>query len=816
MSKYKPSLVGIDNDLAFSKKSVWVYASLPAQPYEFMGATQREQLAQSIEQGLGELVKNGTKSIECMLTVTSVPFDHETWAEALAERTYKIDPSNFWDQFSHQMEQHIHTAGFRTKEVYLSIMVGKRTDYQKKSAFGPLSAVMDGLNSALGFEDPNISDEELEYWHKEADKVRRIINHGSLKAKPVKANTIARLVKESLWPGMSVPDVSASNKESWGQGEIDGVAVADITNHKKFLRIEQVDDKGRRRVGYRATLCFSRFPDTLHFPEQEPWMHFASTLSSPSTIYSRFTIVPAQKVAKDVERMAATTEDQINNANGKATLAQYEQRDTAEEVKYRLSRNRMPWIYGRHRIILSGQSEDHLQNLVQEAQSHYKELDIDLTWSTGDQMNLLLESQPADKVRVSSYFQRQELGIIPIGMPTASGGAGDAIVEQNNKKFGWLGPYVGYTTSRVEEPVFVSLHSAISQNNPPGCVIIGSPGGGKSFFAFTLTYIMALQGVWTIYIDPKGDALTIPNLPGLEGRVKTFDLKYGNDGLLDPFTLSNNLPEQQLLALETIKLFLGGHMNAEQEAALMLAIGHIAEQPHPTLNRVVDFLLARQDASSFALGNTLKLIRQLPFARLCFSDHAGRVAAPFRPEDGLTIISLQSLDLPATSDRSTYTTPNHLAVGIMYLLAHYTESLMNSTNKDYPKAVVIDEAWAITSTPQGANMIPRLARMGRALNTALILVSQNADDFMGLTNNMSYRFAFRTKDKEETKSVLRFFDLDPESPANMATINKLENGECLVKDPSGRIARVKIDAWNSSAKQEFDTNPETRGKHKEK
>lgn len=816
MSKYKPSLVAIDEDLAFSKKSVWVYAALPAQPYEFMGTTQREQLAQTLEQGLQGLVKNGSKSVEAMLIVTSVPFDHETWAQGLENRTEKIDPSQYWGNFSSMMEQYIHNKGFRTKEVYISIMVGKRSEYSKNSVFGPLSSVMDGVNSALGFADPNISDEELAFWHRKATEIRRTLSLGSLRAKPVQANTIARLVKESLWPGMNVPQVSASNKSSWGQGEIDGIAVADITNHKKFLRIEQTDDKGRRRVGYRATLCFSRFPDTLHFPEQEPWMHFASVLSAPATIYSRFTIVPAQKVSKDVDAMEKQAMDQINNSNGKATIAQYEQVDTAAEVKFRLSRQRMPWIYGRHRIVLSGTNEENLRNLVQEATDHYKDLDIDLTWSTGDQMNLLLESQPADRVRVAAYFQRQELGIIPIGMPTASGGAGDAILEPLNKQSGWLGPYVGYTTSRVEEPVFVSLHSAISQNNPPGCVIIGSPGGGKSFFAFTLTYIMALQGVWTIYIDPKGDALTIPNLPGLEGRVKTFDLKYGNDGLLDPFTLSNNLPEQQLLALETIKLFLGGHMNAEQEAALMLAIGHIAEQPNPTLNRVVDFLLARQDASSFALGNTLKLIRQLPFARLCFSDHAGRVSAPFRPEDGLTIISLQSLDLPATSDRTTYSTPNHLAVGIMYLLAHYTESLMNSTNKDYPKAVVIDEAWAITSTPQGANMIPRLARMGRALNTALILVSQNADDFMGLTNNMSYRFAFRTKDKEETKSVLKFFDLDPESSANMQTINKLENGECLVKDPSGRIARVKIDDWNSGMKHEFDTNPETRGKREKK
>ena len=66
----------------------------------------------------------------------------------------------------------------------------------------------------------------------------------------------------------------------------------------------------------------------------------------------------------------------------------------------------------------------------------------------------------------------------------------------------------------------------------------------------------------------------------------------------------------------------------------------------------------------------------------------------------------------------------------MYLLTRYAKRLMLSLNKNHPKAIFIDEAWAITSTPQGAKLIPEVARMGRAHNTALVLVSQNAGDLM--------------------------------------------------------------------------------------
>lgn len=813
MAKYSPSLTAIDGDLAFSKKLVWLYVSLPTQPYEFIDAMKREALAQRLEQGLQGLVTSGSKSVEGFLITTSVPFHDEEWISELNTRTEKYEPSYYWDEFSDNMYNHVHSKVFRTKEIFLSILVGKRSDYNSNKALGPLGGVLDVFSQAIGVKDLAIPDEEIEFWHTRAEEIRRNLRYGSLKAELVRSNTIARLVKESLWPGMNVPDVSASDKQAWGRGEIAGIAIADVSNNKKFLRIEQIDDQGKRRVGYRATLCFSRFPDTLHFPQQEPWIHFASVLEAPATVYSRFTIVPAQKVSKDVDRKEKDALDQIRNSGDKVTIAMEEQLTMAQEVKYRLSRNRTPWIYGRHRIVISAPTEDILRNRIRSTIDHYKNLDIDVIWSSGDQVKLLLESQPADDVRVTAYFQRQELGIIPIGMPTASGGAGDTVKidPTTGKRKGWLGPYVGYSTSRVEEPSFISLHAAISKNHPPGCVVIGSPGGGKSFFAFTMTYLMALQGTWVVYIDPKGDALPIANLPGLEGHVKIFDLKYGNDGLLDPFTLSPDRAEQQLLALETCKLFLGDNITSGQESALMVAVRKIATRQSPTLNQVVDDLLT-QTGEGYTLGGNLDLIRQLPFARLCFSNNVASDRLLFRADDGLTIISLQSLDLPATSNRSTYSTKNHLAVGIMYLLAHYTESLMNASDKSHPKAVVIDEAWAITSTPQGANMIPRLTRMGRSLNTAVILVSQNAGDFLELTNNVSYRMAFRTQDKDEIRNVLKFYDLDPEDAGNIATMHGLENGECLMKDPDGNIARVQIDAWNDEMKFAFDTNPETRGK----
>jgi hypothetical protein len=262
-------------------------------------------------------------------------------------------------------------------------------------------------------------------------------------------------------------------------------------------------------------------------------------------------------------------------------------------------------------------------------------------------MILLQESLPSDIVRLKSYHQNQELSIIGAGVPAGSGSAGDSITyKPDGTQLGWVGPYIGYTTSRVREPVFMSVHSAIAKNNPPGLVITGSPGGGKSFTAFTLTYQMALQGIWTIYIDPKGDALPMASLPGME-EAKLFDLRKGNDGMLDPFAIGQTKAEKVGLALETIGLLMGGmtKISAAQNVQLSQVLKKVSDGANPSLNKVVNMLLDSNDMDAKGLGATLDLIRGLPFARLCFGEGGG---ATLTPDKGLTIITLLGLDLPSS------------------------------------------------------------------------------------------------------------------------------------------------------------------------
>lgn len=808
----KLSLTGIHNDLSFSKKEVWLWVRIPATPYEFIDDLGRINLAKSIDVGLASLLSSEDKALECHLIVTTSPFITENWSKDLKERANRYNPSPYLNTFVDDMKNIVDLYRFKERKVYLGIKLGRRSEFSNSSSFFSLGPLTDLFSASVGVEDYFIPEKEIEFWNEKAEIFKRSLYSGNLHAEPVHAYEIAYLTKKPFFPAMEVPEVDLTNRKEWGLGELDTLIEAEIENNSKYLKITQ-EINGQLVEGYRATLCFARFPDAIFFPQREPWIHYSASFPFATDFYTRFSLEPSRKVRKEIGKKLAEVKDQIQNmesAGGSRNMDVQSRLNQGLELDYELSKSKTPWVYARHRITVEGKTLDELKENIQRVIDRYKDLDLQLVQPTGDQLDLLLESMPNDYVRCPSYYQRQELSIISTGMPTGSSDVGDMIrLNDEGKPQGFIGPYIGYTTSRILSPVFLSPHAAMALNSPPGLVITGAPGGGKSFSAFTLTYQMVLQGTWTIYIDPKGDAIPMGNLPGLNAKI--LDLKDGHPGLLDPFSIGIDMGAKKDLAVEVIGLFLGGQqrIKTEQDIEISKAISHVAEQENPSLNKVVDYLLASDNIEAQGVGYKLNLVRDLPFARLCF---APKTSESINASQGLTIITLLGLDLPPTTlPQTEYSNSNRLAVAIMFLLTNYTRQLMMNANKNQPKAIVIDEAWAVTATSQGLKLVLEVARMGRSLNTALVLVSQNAGDFTGegITNSVSTKMAFRAKDPQEIDNILTFFDLEI-NDSNRDTIARLKNGECLIKDANDRIARVQIDNWNQQMNIAFETNPEKR------
>jgi hypothetical protein len=817
--KTQLSLTAINKDLTFSKKSVWLWVKLPPTPYEFLDYGQREELVAAATIGYTGILVADDKSIECELIKTTEPFNEIEWADQLFEQAKNSNPSSYLPEFLGRMEQKVYQNGFQDRKVYLGIKIGFRNEYNNTSSALPFQEIFNAILPRLDLEDYEISEKELSFWTDKAKNFKRTLLNGNLNAEEVTATELAYLTKRPFFPNMSVPEVNISKKEAWGRGELDFLVDGQIENHPKFIKITQEVD-GKTVEGYRTVLCFARFPDEYAFPDNEPWIHFSSSLPFATDFYSRFTIEPARKVRKEINKKIAEIKDQAVNmtsAGGNLNMDILDRHDQAISVEYDLSKNRTPWLYGKHRIIIEAGSEEILKDRVQKTIDHYKNLDIQLIQPTGDQLSLFLEGMPNDYSRTNAFIQRQDLAAIPAGLPTGSGSAGDKIkLDPNGQELGFIGPYIGYTTSRVVSPVFFAPHASIATGNAPGCLITGSPGSGKSFLAFTITYLLSLMGVWTIYIDPKGDAIPMAQLPGIKERTRVLDLKNGQEGMLDPFSLGTDLSKQKELALEVIMLFMGGEdrITSTQRVQIVTAITTVASLPDPSLDMVAEYLLQSPDMDAQSVGHNLDLMRGLPFAKLCFSP---RKIDNVSVENKLTIITLTGLDLPSnTSDMSRYSTSNKLAVAIMFLLTDYTSQLMFNTHQFHPKAIVIDEAWAVTGTPQGEKLVETVSRMGRSLNTVIVMVSQNAKDFLGakVTNSASTKIAFRAKDPDEIDNILTLLGLDHDD-SNRSYIRNLDVGEAIIKDAHDRLARIRIDAWDTGMITKFETNPEKKRRQAE-
>jgi hypothetical protein len=347
---------------------------------------------------------------------------------------------------------------------------------------------------------------------------------------------------------------------------------------------------------------------------------------------------------------------------------------------------------------------------------------------------------------------------------------------------------------------------AAARNRPTAVAITGEPGGGKTTLALLLILQLALRGVTVAVIDPKGDAESLVELLGQRGRLaRVLPLGSAAAGLLDPFSFGDDLAERRTMAAETLRLLLPG-MSEERESAMIQAVGAVAATERPSLGQVVEHLEAAEDAASKNLGAVLRSMSEMRLARLCFAPSGGeRIEAA----GWTTVFTLAGLTLPESAlKRDDYSYEQRLSVALLYLVSQFARRLLNGMDRRIPKAIVLDEAWAVTSTPQGAKLIPEVSRMGRSRNTALVLVSQNAGDLLNeqVTNCLSAVFAFRSTERSEVASVMSLLGVDP-SDEHQAVLRSLGNGECIFRDLDGRAGRIVVDLISDDLRRWLDTNP---------
>jgi hypothetical protein len=784
-----------DDRILLTDTCAWAYFRLPTVSYEFVTPEEREALATNITIALAAI---RMPDAEVHLRVAHRTYPAAEWAMALNATS---DEGPGWRGYLEEMYRHVWAKDFWAKEVYLGVRLGPRGKQLGSGVLAQLLGFYQKTERALGMEDDQVQDSEVGRWTESAERLGRALGSSALYARHATSVEVAWLFQHAAAGAVGDPPPSASPKRRWGKGEIESLVEGEIHNGRSLLRIVQPQGDS-----YVASLSFARFPDLMPFPDGEPWMHFADQLPFPVEISSRMRLIPPVKASKDVARKLAHARDMdhhIREAGAEAPLALAEQIDAARMLEHGITKERLPFVYGWHRLIVSAPTEDICVQRVEAVVEHYRDMGIDVVNSTGDQFSLFCEALPGEKVRVKAYAQRQPLRTIAGGMATATVDLGDRLDVGSE---GWLGPYIGETVGRARSIVHFDPLVAATRNRPTAIAITGEPGGGKTTLALLMIYQMALRGVTVAVIDPKGDAESLVQLLEKRGRkARVIPLGSAAPGLLDPFSFGDDIAAKKTMATETLRLLLP-RMSEERESAMIQAVAAVSNAADPSLGKVVDFLEQGEDPASKNLGAVLRSMSEMHLARLCFDPSGGD---QIDSEGWTTVFTLGGLTLPdVATTRDDYSYEQRLSVALLYLVSQFARRLMNGLDRRAPKAIFLDEAWAITSTPEGAKLVPEVSRMGRSRNTALVLVSQNAGDLLNeqVTNCLSSVFAFRSTERVEVEHVMSLLGVEP-SEEHKAALRSLGNGECVFRDLDGRAGRIGVDLVSEELLRWLDTNP---------
>lgn len=139
---------------------------------------------------------------------------------------------------------------------------------------------------------------------------------------------------------------------------------------------------------------------------------------------------------------------------------------------------------------------------------------------------------------------------------------------------------------------------------------------------------------------------------------------------------------------------------------------------------------------------------------------------------------------------------------IQEAMLSFVRSLVTRLPDIVTKHLYFDEWHVVKRSDAAERLLDWAQRMGRSKRTAISRLSQSADDVTGGSVNAIW--AGKTESNEEARASCRLLQIEP-SEGNIATLNNLDKGQFIFRDPDGRIAHVQIDFWDEEVLEIFNT-----------
>ncbi|MDF1596187.1 MAG: ATP-binding protein [Acidimicrobiia bacterium] len=565
----------------------------------------------------------------------------------------------------------------------------------------------------------------------------------------------------------------------------------DRLSHWRYLTVEHPD----YGTGYQAFSCLAEIPAAWTFPYGSgEWLwHLDDQLPFPLDWAVRIERIDNQAARRRALRAKRNLVGQLAEPGGDpagpaTTLTAAT--DAVDEHRARLESNpALPALRATTIVAVAHRNLSEVERRVAVFESGFRAAEFNFYRPTGAQLACFTAMLPGAPVLpvVREYAQ----DLLPDGLASAMPFAGSGVGDPGGMLLGFS------LDGLLPRPVFLDpAHGPRDLNRSGSLAAIGELGAGKSFLAKTLAYNTVAMGGQVVAIDrtEQGEYGRLAEVMG--GTVHVVEISADAAVGLDPFRVFDTDELRLRYGVGFITLLTATPPGSTAGTHCYRAAQHTLERAAQTgqparLRDVIDDLEA-SDGPGGEVADKLRALSEISYGRLVFGD-----PGPAVDLDGdYVCFHIPGLRLPRRGvSRDDQLPEELLGQAILYLVAAFSRRVLFRDVRRFA-ALLLDEAHALTASAQGHGLVMDLIRDGRKHFAAVWAFSQLATDLTAESGTedvdtlLGYRVVFR-QSPGTAADALRFLGSDGRDD-NVETIASLGTGECLMRDPSGRLGLVRI------------------------
>lgn len=567
----------------------------------------------------------------------------------------------------------------------------------------------------------------------------------------------------------------------------------DRPRHWRYLTVDHPD----HGVGYQTFACLAETPAAWTFPYGSgEWLwHLDDQLPFPVDWALRIERVDndaARRRALRAKRnLVGQLEEPGGDPAGPATSLSSAV-EAVDEHRSRLEANpALPAFRATTIVALAHRHLDVLERQAGVLESTFRAAEHNFYRPTGAQLDCftaMLPGSPAPPI-VNEYAQ----DLLPDGLASAMPFAGSGVGDPEGMLLGRS------LDTRYPQPVLLDpAHGPRDLNRSGSLAAVGELGSGKSFLAKTLAYNTVAMGGQVVVVDRTDTAEYTRLAPVIAGTSQVVEITDGAAVCLDPFRVFDCDELRLRYGVGFITLLTatppgsaaGTHCHRAAQAVLDAA-RETGETPR--LGGIVEHLDAAGGPAS-EVADRLRALSDISYGRLVFGD----TGPPVDLDADYVCFHVPGLRLPRRNATRDDLLPEELlGQAVLYLVAAFSRRVL-FRHPDRFAALLLDEAHALTANPQGRALVADLIRDGRKHYAAVWAFSQLPTDLGGdpgeesLDALLGYRVVFRQA-RQIAAQALAFLGSDDRED-NLEAVTLLGTGECLLRDPHGRLGLVQIDS----------------------